>query len=102
MPLVESGAEPESATAAAVDEVTARAYWKKTSSLMWTVLAIWFFAGFVVHIFADSLNGIHVFGFPMGFYMAAQGSLIIFVIALFWFAKRQNEIDEEFGVQEDA
>jgi putative solute:sodium symporter small subunit len=33
--------------------------------------------------------------------MAAQGSLILFVVGLFWFAKRQNEIDVEFGVQED-
>jgi putative solute:sodium symporter small subunit len=102
MPLVESGPEPESATAAAVDPVTAQAYWKKTSALMWTVLAIWFVAGFGVHFFAQTLNPIHIFGFPLGFYMAAQGSLIIFVVGLFWFAKRQNEIDEEFGVQEDA
>ncbi len=102
MPLVESGPEPESATTAAVDPVTAQAYWKKTSNLMWTVLAIWFVAGFGVHLFAQTLNPIHIFGFPLGFYMAAQGSLIIFVVALFWFAKRQNEIDEEFGVQEDA
>jgi putative solute:sodium symporter small subunit len=55
----------------------------------------------VVHIFAPSLNGIRILGFPLGFYMAAQGSLIVFVVALFWFGKRQNEIDEEFGVQED-
>jgi len=102
MPLVESGPEPESATSAAVDEVTARAYWKKTSALMWTVLAIWFVAGFVVHLFAQSLNSIHILGFPLGFYMAAQGSLIIFVVTLFWFARRQNQIDEEFAVQEDA
>ncbi len=102
MPLVETATEPQSATDAAVDPATAQAYWKKTSSLMWTVLGIWFVAGFGVHIFAPSLNAFHIFGFPVGFYFAAQGSLVIFVVALFWFAKRQNEIDEEFGVQEDA
>jgi putative solute:sodium symporter small subunit len=68
---------------------------------MLLVLGIWFFFSFVVHIFAPSLNSIRILGFPFGFYMAAQGSLIIFVVALFWFGKRQNEIDEEFGVQED-
>jgi putative solute:sodium symporter small subunit len=47
------------------------------------------------------LNAIHVLGFPLGFYMAAQGSLIIFVVQLFWFARRQNAIDEEFGVAEE-
>jgi putative solute:sodium symporter small subunit len=68
---------------------------------MWLVFGIWFFFSFVVHIFAPSLNSIVILGFPLGFYMAAQGSLIVFVVALFWFGKRQNEIDEEFGVQED-
>jgi putative solute:sodium symporter small subunit len=100
MPLVED-AKVQSATGAAVDRATGEAYWKKTSGLMWTVLAIWFVAGFGIHLFAPSLNAIHVLGFPIGFYMAAQGSLIIFVVGLFWFARRQNQIDEEFGVQED-
>lgn len=101
MPLAESGNEPVSATEAAVDPATAKAYWSKTSGLMWTVLTIWFVAGFAIHIFAPSLNKIHVLGFPLGFYFAAQGSLIIFVVGLYWFARRQNQIDEEFGVQED-
>jgi len=79
----------------------ARAYWGATSRLMWIMLAIWFVASFVVHIFAPSLNGIRILGFPLGFYMAAQGSLIIFVVMLFWFARRQNRIDEEYGVAED-
>ncbi len=98
---MEAGAGPANEAPAAIDPATARAYWSKTSALMWIVLAIWFLAGFVVHIFAPSLNEIRVLGFPLGFYMAAQGSLIVFVVGLFWFARRQNQIDEEFGVQED-
>lgn len=84
-----------------ISDEKARAYWGKTSSLMWTVLAIWFFFGFVIHWFARPLNEIVIFGFPLGFYFAAQGSLIIFVIVIFWYAMRQNRIDEEFGVAED-
>ena len=102
MPLVESGGPPPtSATTAAVSPEVGRAYWKKTSRLMWTVLAVWAFAGFGVHLFAPMINHIHIIGFPLGFWFAAQGSLVIFVVFLFWFSKRQNEIDEEFGVQED-
>ncbi len=100
MPLVESG-EVRGATSAATDHATAQAHWRKTSGLMWLVLGIWVFFSFVVHLFAPSINSIHILGFPLGFYMAAQGSLIAFVVALFWFGKRQNEIDEEHGVQED-
>lgn len=101
MPLVEEGKNPRAPATAAVDRATAEAYWRRTSGLMWLMLVIWFVAGFVVHMFATSLNNITVLGFPLGFYMAAQGSLIIFVVQLFWFAKRQNAIDEEFGVEEE-
>ncbi|MFN8720133.1 MAG: DUF4212 domain-containing protein [Rhodospirillales bacterium] len=79
----------------------AQQYWARTSGLMWIMLAIWFVFSFAIHLFAPSLNVIHILGFPFGFYMAAQGSLIVYVVALFWFSKRQNEIDEEFGVAED-
>jgi putative solute:sodium symporter small subunit len=99
--IVEPGTSTPNAPPPNIDPATAAAYWKKTSGLMWMMLAIWLVAGFGIHLFAPSLNAIHVFGFPLGFYMAAQGALIVFVVQLFWFAKRQNQIDEEFGVQED-
>jgi putative solute:sodium symporter small subunit len=99
--IVEPGVSTPNAPPPNIDAATAAAYWKKTSGLMWLMLAIWLVAGFIIHLFAPSLNTIHIFGFPLGFYMAAQGCLIIFVVQLFWFAKRQNQIDEEFGVQED-
>lgn len=76
-------------------------YWNKTKSLMYVMLALWFFFGYVIHFFVGALNNIVILGFPLGFYMASQGSLIAFVIMLFWFARRQNAIDEEHGVAED-
>ncbi|MGQ0677134.1 MAG: DUF4212 domain-containing protein [Rhodospirillales bacterium] len=77
------------------------AYWAKTSRLMWTIMALWVFFSFVVHFFAVQLNSIVIAGFPLGFYMAAQGSLIAYVVLCFWNASAQNKIDEEFGVAED-
>ena len=76
-------------------------YWNKTRSLMFLMLGLWVFFGYVIHFFVVQLNNIVIFGFPLGFYMAAQGSLIAFVIMLFWFARKQNGIDEEHGVAED-
>ncbi len=76
-------------------------YWKRTSTLMWTILALWFFFSFAVHFFAPALNKIHILGFPMGYYMAAQGSLIAFVALCIWNTKAQNQIDEEFGVSDE-
>jgi putative solute:sodium symporter small subunit len=76
-------------------------HWQRTSALMWKMLAIWAFFSFIIHMFVVALNKIVIAGFPMGFYMAAQGSLIVFVAALFWFAKAQDKIDREEGVAED-
>lgn len=75
-------------------------HWKRTRRLMFVTLGVWFVFSYLIHWFADSLNNLSIIGFPGGFYMAAQGSLIVFVVLLFWFARAQNKIDEEFGVQE--
>ena len=79
------------------------AHWRKTTRLMLTHLGIWFFFGYIVHMFVVPLNKIiiPVLGFPLGFYMAAQGSLIVFVVMLFVFAKQQENIDREFGFEEE-
>jgi len=76
-------------------------HWAKTKRLTIITLIIWFIFSFVVHWFADTLNSFNFFGFPGGFYMAAQGSLIVFVVQIFYLAHAQNKIDEEFGVAED-
>jgi putative solute:sodium symporter small subunit len=77
------------------------AYWSATSRLMYIHLGLWIFFGFVIHFFVNALNKIVILGFPLGFYMAAQGSLIAFVVMLFMFAKQQDKIDRDHGVAED-
>ena len=76
------------------------AYWKKTSRMMWIIMALWVIFSFIIPAFAVQLNQIVIFGFPIGFYMAAQGSLIAYVVLCFWNASAQNKIDEEFDVAE--
>ena len=76
-------------------------HWRRTRSLMWLALAVWFVFSFGIHFFARPLNEITFIGFPLGFYMAAQGSLIVFVVLIFWFAHKQNQIDEDAGLAED-
>ncbi len=77
------------------------AHWAKTKNLTFIVLILWFIFSFVVHWYADSLNAASFMSFPLGFYMAAQGSLAVFVVLIFWLAHRQGQIDEEFGVAEE-
>jgi putative solute:sodium symporter small subunit len=76
-------------------------HWAATRGLMFKTLGIWLIFAFIIHFFAATLNGTSILGFPMGFYMAAQGSLIVFVVLLFWFASAQDKIDQKFGVAED-
>ena len=75
-------------------------HWKKTRTLMIIHLSIWLFFSFIVHWFAQDLNSVSFIGFPLGFYMAAQGSELVFVIQLFIFVKQQDKIDREFGMAE--
>jgi putative solute:sodium symporter small subunit len=75
-------------------------HWRKTRALMIGHIVVWFIFAYGVHFFASSLNEIHFIGFPLGYYMAAQGSLFAFVIQLFVFVKQQDKIDQEFGMAE--
>jgi putative solute:sodium symporter small subunit len=87
-----------------VTELTAEnraAHWQRTRNLMIGHLTVWFIFAYGVHWFAASLNSINFFGWPLGYYFAAQGSLIVFVVQLFLFNKQQHAIDVEYGVDED-
>lgn len=76
-------------------------YWRKNLRLTAILLAIWFVVTYVVAWFARDLNTITFFGFPLGFYIGAQGALIVYVLIIFYYAKRMNKLDKQFGVAED-
>ena len=74
-------------------------YWSRNLRITSVLLAIWFVVTFVVSWFARELNAINIIG-PLGFYMGAQGALIIYVIIIWFYAKKMNEMDKEYGVHE--
>jgi putative solute:sodium symporter small subunit len=82
-------------------EDNVKAHWAETTRLTYIMIGIWAFFSFFIHMFSPALNGIKIMGFPLGFYMAAQGSLIIFVAQLFWFAKAQDKVDRKYGMAEE-
>ncbi len=77
-----------------------RQYWSKNLSLTGVLLVIWFVATFVVSWYARELNAYTIAGFPFAFYMAAQGALIIYVVIIWFYAHRMNQLDKEYGVHE--
>jgi putative solute:sodium symporter small subunit len=78
------------------------AYWQATLGLLTKILLVWFAVSFGAGIlFAPMLNGIHLGGYPLGFWFAQQGSMYVFVALIFIYAKKMNEIDQKFDVHED-
>ena len=78
-------------------------YWSYNVRLTTILLVIWFVVTYIISgIMASWLNQFTVLGFPMGYYMAAQGSLAIFVVEIAVYAKLMNAKDDEYGIQEEA
>lgn len=78
-----------------------REYWSYNLRLTTLLLAIWFVVTFLISsLWAAQLNAYSFLGFPLGYYMAAQGSLIVFVIEIALYARLMNKKDLEFGIQE--
>ena len=75
-------------------------YWHRNLRLTALLLGIWFVVTFVASYFARELNDLTVLGFPLGFYMGAQGSLIVYVLIIWFYARYMNSLDREYGVHE--
>lgn len=84
------------------EDLSSHAYWKATISLLTKILIIWAAVSFGAGIlFADMLNNISLGGYPLGFWFANQGSIYIFIVLIFYYAKKMNDLDVRFNVQED-
>ena len=79
-----------------------KAYWQYNLRLTVILLAIWFVVGYLLSgLWAAELNKVSFLGFPLGYYMAAQGSLAIFVIEIAVYARLMNKKDLEYGIYEE-
>lgn len=76
-----------------------REYWGRNLRVTAILLALWFLVTFVVGYFARELNSITFIG-PLGFYMGAQGALIVYVLIIWYYARYMNNLDKEYGVHE--
>ncbi len=85
-----------------LSEEQAKAYWKRNLSLMVKLLVIWFVVSYGCGILlVDVLNQIQIGGYKLGFWFAQQGSIYVFVVLIFYYAKKMGDLDREFGVDED-
>lgn len=80
--------------ARALIETQARmqAYWDRSKNMMLVMLGLWITYFLVINFFVRTLNRITVpvLEFPLGFFLAGQGAVIVFVVTLVWLARRDT------------
>ncbi|APZ53990.1 DUF4212 domain-containing protein [Salipiger abyssi] len=78
------------------------AYWKANLRIIIVSLIIWAICSFGFGILLrPMLSGIMVGGTDLGFWFAQQGSILVFLVLIFFYAFRMNKLDKEFGVDEE-
>lgn len=77
-------------------------YWRANISLLVKLLLVWFVASFGAGIlFVDQLNAVEIFGFKLGFWFAQQGSIFVFVVLIFVYARRVQALERRLGLSDD-
>jgi putative solute:sodium symporter small subunit len=83
-------------------EQQAKEYWRRNVALMVKCLVVWFIVSYGCGIMlVDVLNQIQIGGYKLGFWFAQQGSIYVFVVLIFYYAKKMAALDREFNVEED-
>ncbi len=84
-----------------MDQSQRQEYWRRNVRLMAGLLTVWALVSFGAGIlFVEPLNNIEFIGFPLGFWFAQQGSIIVFVILIAIYVWRMDKLDAEFGIDE--
>ncbi len=78
------------------------AYWSANKRIIMVSLIIWALVSFGFGILLrPMLSGIAVGGTDLGFWFAQQGSILVFLAIIFFYAFRMNKLDREHGVEEE-
>lgn len=77
-------------------------YWRRTLRLTGALLALWFVVTFVASYFAHELNRFTFLGFPLGFYMGAQGAMLVYLFIVCFYAWAMRKLDQALAQSENA
>ena len=73
------------------------AYWRANLRILAVLLPIWFAVSFVLGIvLVEPLNRVHVAGFPLGFWISQQGSILVFIVLILVYARWMDRVDRAF------
>lgn len=80
----------------------AREYWKANIRIVISLLSVWFIISFGCGIlFVDALDTIRIGGFKLGFWIAQQGSIFVFVILVFVYIRLMDKLDDRYNVESE-
>lgn len=83
------------------DPARLRAYWRANLRYVAALLAVWALVSYGAGVwFADALDAYRIGSAPLGFWMAQQGSIYVFVALIFAYVWLMNRLDRRFGVEE--
>lgn len=84
------------------NQPNASGYWRANVRLILFCLFFWALCSFGFAILLRPLlSGIQFGGTDLGFWFAQQGSIISFIIIIFFYAFRMNKLDKEYGLDEE-
>jgi putative solute:sodium symporter small subunit len=78
-----------------VDADPRRRHWERTRKMTMLLLALWLMASFGAIFFARELTGLSLFGWPLSFYLAAQGASLVYLAIIGVYAWRMRRFDKE-------
>ena len=76
------------------------AYWKSTLRLTVSLLAVWFLVSFGAGIiFREALDNFSIGGAPLGFWMAQNGSIYVFLLLIIIYCIRMTQLEKKYGIK---
>ncbi|MBW4646041.1 MAG: DUF4212 domain-containing protein [Goleter apudmare HA4340-LM2] len=83
-----------------MNEKQRRSYWRANTALIRNLLIVWALVSIVFSILlVQPLNTIRFFGIPFGFWMAQQGSILVFVALIFIYAFQMDKLDRKYNTK---
>jgi putative solute:sodium symporter small subunit len=71
-------------------------FWKQTRRLTLGLLAAWLLVSLAVPWFARDLDGLRGFGFPVGYWLAAEGALLLFLLIIVVYAVSMDRLERRY------
>lgn len=83
-----------------MSDSSANSYWKANIRLVLSLMSVWFFISFGCGIlFVDALDSIRFGGFKLGFWIAQQGSIFVFVALILIYIRAMDKLDSKYNLE---